>query len=101
MGKNIAAVAVLLVNSVMKVPSRQMQAKAYIGLVPHTERMPSASRLAIPVYSMALPRLIEPANTISRPQSMLLRAWSMEQQRQIIMAKAARKLACSNGMTFS
>lgn len=70
----MAAVAVLLVNSVKKVAAKQIPAKANIGLLPQTDRIPSAILEAIPVYSIALPKLMEPAKTISNPQSMLSRA---------------------------
>ena len=48
-GKKMAAVAVLLVNSVMNVPTRQMLANAMIGFPLHADRMPFEIHWAIPV----------------------------------------------------
>ena len=101
MGKNMAPAAVLEINSVIKVPTRQMAVITTIGLVPQTSRMPKASRSAIPVFCMATPKTTEPANTISMSQLMAFMAWSALQQRKMSIAAAAMKAHCSNGMTPS
>ena len=85
----MAAVAVLLVNSVMNVPTRHIPARAIIGLPLHTERIPFEMHSAIPVSCMAVPRLMLPAKIISKLQSMLSRACLIVQKRQIIIANAA------------
>ena len=70
MGKNMAPAAVLEINSVINVPTRQMAVMTTMGLVPQTSRMPKARRSAIPVFWMATPNTTEPANTIRISQLM-------------------------------
>ena len=64
MGKNMAPAAVFEINSVMKVPTKQMAVMTTSGFVPQTSRMPKARRSAIPVFWMARPSTTDPANTI-------------------------------------
>ena len=92
----MAAVAVLLVNSVMNVPIRHIPANATIGLPLHIVRIPCDIHSAIPVSWIAVPRLMLPANIIRSRQSILSRACDIVQKRQMIMAKAAMNAACSN-----
>ena len=98
MGKNMAPAAVLEMNSVIKVPTRQTAVITTIGLVPQTSRMPLANHSAIPVFWMARPSTALPAKTIRISQLMACMACSMLQQRQMSMAAAARKAHCSNGI---
>ena len=100
MGKNMAPAAVLEINSVMNVPTKQMATITTMGLVPQTSRMPNASRSAMPVFWMAIPKTTLPANTISISQLMAFIAWSTLQQRKISMAMAARKAHCRSGITL-
>ena len=98
MGKNMAPAAVLEINSVMKVPTKQIAVITTIGLSPQTSRIPKARRSAIPVFWMATPSTTEPANTIRISQLMAFIAWSTLQQRKSSIAIAARKAHCSSGI---
>ena len=98
MGKNIAPAAVLDINSVINVPTKQMAVITTIGLVPHTSRIPMARRSAIPVFWIASPSTTLPANTINMSQLIARMAWSGVQQCSIIMAAAAIKAQCSSGI---
>ena len=95
----MAPAAVFEMNSVMKVPTKQMAVMTMSGLVPHTSRMPKAIRSAMPVFWMASPRTALPAKTMRISQLIACMACSTLQQRQISMAAAARKAHCSNGIT--
>ena len=74
MGKNMAPAAVFEMNSVIKVPTKQMAAITTMGFVPQTSRMPKASRSAMPVFWMASPSTTDPANTIRMSQLMAFMA---------------------------
>ena len=87
----MAAAAVLLMNSVIKVATKQMHVNTTRGLEPHIPKMLSANSLAMPVFSMAAPKQMEPAKIIRIFQSIDLRACSTEQQRVSSMAPAAKK----------
>ena len=95
----MAPAAVLEMNSVMKVPTRQMAVMTTMGLVPQTSRMLVASISAMPVFWMAVPRTTEPAKTIRISQLMAFMAWSGVQQRSRSIAKAASRAHCSSGST--
>src|SRR5574344_380782 len=97
MGKNIAEVAVLLINSVANVVTRQMAVNTTIGSEPQTPSNASARSCDSPVCSIAFPKHILPANTISAFQLMFRSAWLMLQHLVSNMAKAAMKQALSNG----
>ena len=71
------------------------------GLVPHTSRMPKASRSAMPVFWIASPRTTLAAKTMRIPQLMESIAWLGVQQRNRSMAPAAMKAHCNKGMTLS
>ena len=98
MWKNMAPAAVFEMNSVMKVPTRQMVVITMMGLVPQTSRMPNARRSAMPVFCMARPRTTLPAKTMRMSQLMARMACSALQQRQMSMAAAAKKAHWSRGM---
>ena len=100
MGKNMAPAAVLEMNSVMKVPTKQIAVMTTMGLEPQTSRMPKARRSAMPVFWMATPSTTEPANTISISQLIAFMAWSTLQHLNRSIAIAARKAHCSRGMTL-
>ena len=97
----MAPVAVLLMNSVMKVPTKHTEAITSMGLSPQTLRMPLASICARPVFSIAVPSTTEPANTMRMFQLMLLKACDTEQQRSSTMTRAARKAASRRVITLS
>ena len=95
----MAPAAVFEMNSVMKVPTKQMAVMTTMGFVPQTSRMPKASRSAMPVFWMASPSTTEPANTMRMSQLMAFMAWLGVQQRKRSMAAAAMKAHCNSGIT--
>ena len=96
----MAPAAVLEINSVMKVPTKQMAVMTTMGLEPQISRMPKARRSAMPVFWMATPKTTDPANTISISQLMDFIACSTLQHLNRSIAIAARKAHCSRGMTL-
>ena len=95
MGKKMAAAAALPMNSVMNSATAHTAASITSGSVPQSPSSSPATSAATPVLSIAVPRQMEPAKTMSTFQLMLSCACFTLQQRQSSVAAAARKAACS------